>query len=232
MRILIAIQGNYGQRIADNIRKYGPADWKVHSYTFPQDLPAIIDDADEFLPKELPAADLLISLGEHPGVAQMIPDMLKKSGAKAVIAPADNRVWLPAGLARQIKRKLESMGLEMVYPVPFCTLTEKDSQNKHIREFAKYFGRPEVEIELDRDRIKRVVVIRGAPCGCSPYVADGLVGLWERDAVEKAGLLHHQYPCLATMVMDQEFEDTLMHRAGLMTKLAVEKAIKGVKIAN
>jgi hypothetical protein len=231
MRILVAIQGHYGQRIADNIRKDGPADWKVYSYIFPQDLPAIVDDADEFLPKELPAADLLISLGEHPGVAQMIPDMVKKSGAKAVIAPADNRVWLPPGLAKQIKRKLESMGVDMVYPVPFCTLTEKDSQNQHIKEFAKYFGRPEVDIELDKDRIKRVTVIRGTPCGCSPYVADGLVGVWERDAVEKAGLLHHQYPCLSTMVMDQEFEDTLMHRAGLMTKLAVEKAIKGVKVA-
>jgi len=231
MRILVAIQGNYGQRIADNIRKYGPADWKVHSYTFPQDLPAIIDDADAFLPKELPEADLLISLGEHPGVAQMIPDMVKKSGAKAVIAPADNRVWLPAGLARQIRRKLESMEVAMVYPVPFCTLAEKDSQNPHIREFAKYFGKPEADIELDKDRIKRVVVIKGAPCGCSPYVADGLAGVWERDAVEKAGLLHHQYPCLSTMVMDQEFEDTLMHRAGLMTKLAVEKAIKSVKVA-
>jgi len=231
MRILVAIQGHYGQRIGDNIRKYGPADWKVYFYTLPQDLPAIIDDADAFLPKELPAADLLISLGEHPGVAQMIPDMVKKSGAKAVIAPADNRVWLPPGLAKQIKRKLESMGVDMVYPVPFCTLTEKDSQNQYICEFAKYFGRLEVDIELDKDRIKRVAVIRGAPCGCSPYVADGLVGVWERDAVEKAGLLHHQYPCLSTMVMDQEFEDTLMHRAGLMTKLAVEKAIKGVKVA-
>jgi hypothetical protein len=231
MRILVAIQGHYGQRIADNIRKYGPADWKVYSYTLPQDLPAVIDDADQFLPKELPAADLLISLGEHPGVAQMIPDMAKKSGAKAVIAPADNRVWLPPGLAKQIKRKLESMGVDMVYPVPFCTLTEKDSQNQYIREFAKYFGRLEVDIELDKDRIKRVAVIRGAPCGCSPYVADGLAGVWERDAVEKAGLLHHQYPCLSTMVMDQEFEDTLMHRAGLMTKLAVDQAIKGVKVA-
>jgi hypothetical protein len=231
MRILIAIQGHYGQRIADNIRKYGPAGWKVHSFTFPQDLPAVIDDADEFLPKELPAADLLISLGEHPGVAQMIPDMVKKSGAKAVIAPADNRVWLPPGLAKQIKRKLESMGVDMVYPVTFCTLVEKDSQNQYIREFAKYFGRPEVDIELDKDKIKRVVVVRGAPCGCSPYVVDGLAGVWERDAVEKAGLLHHQYPCLATMGVDQEFEDTLMHRAGLMTKLAVEKAIKDVKVA-
>jgi hypothetical protein len=231
MRILVAIQGHYGQRIADNIRKYGPAGWKVFSYTFPPELPAIIDDADAFLPKELPTADLLISLGEHPGVAQLIPDMVKKSGAKAVIAPADNRVWLPAGLARQIKRKLESMGVDMVYPVPFCSLAEKDSQNLHIKEFAKYFGRPEVEIELDKDNIKRVTVIKGAPCGCSPYVAEGLVGVWERDAVEKAGLLHHQYPCLATMGMDQEFEDTLMHRAGLMTKLAVEKAVKSIKVA-
>lgn len=231
MRILVAIQGHYGQRIADNIGKYGPADWKVYSHTFPQELPAIIDDADEFLPEELPEADLLISLGEHPGVGQMIPDMVKKSGAKAVIAPADNRVWLAPGLAKQIKRKLESMGVAMVYPVPFCTLAEKDSQNQYIREFAKYFGRPEVEIEIDKDSIKRVVVIRGTPCGCSPYVADGLAGVWERDAVEKSGLLHHQYPCLATMGMDQEFEDTLMHRGGLMTKLAVEKAIKMAKVA-
>ena len=166
MRILVAIQGHYGQRIADNIRQHCPADWKVYSYTFPQELPAIIDDADEFLPKELPEADLLISLGEHPGVAQMIPDIVARSGAKAVIAPADNRVWLPPGLARQIKRKLESMGVDMVYPVPFCTLTEKDSQNPYILEFAKYFGRPEVTVDFDGDHIKKAGGIRGAPCGC------------------------------------------------------------------
>lgn len=231
MRVLIAIQGHYGQRIADSVRMYGPSDWKVYTFTFPEDLPAIIDDADEYLPEDLPAADLLISLGEHPGVAQMIPDIVERCGAKAVIAPADNRAWLPPGLAKQIKRKLESMGVDMVYPVPFCSLAQKDSPNPHIKEFARYFGRPEMDIELDKDRIKRVSVIRGAPCGCSPYVADGLVGVWYRDAVEKAGLLHHQYPCLATMVMDQEFEDTLMHRAGLMTKLAVQEAIKSAKVA-
>lgn len=231
MRILIAIQGHYGHRIADNIRKYGPAGWKVYIYSFPQELPAIVDDANEFLPRELPSADLLIALGEHQGVAQMIPDIVERSGAKAVIAPADNRAWLPPGLAQQIQRKLNSMGTDMVYPVPFCTLTEKDSQNQYIRDFARCFGKPEMEVELDRDKIRRVAVVRGTPCGCSPYVADGLVGVWERDTVEKAGLLHHQYPCLATMVMDQEFEDTLMHRAGLMTKLAVEKAIKFAKVA-
>jgi len=231
MRILIAIQGHYGQRIADNIRNCGLAGWKVYTFTFVENLPVIVDDADEFLPKELPEVDLLISLGESPAVAQMIPDMVKKSEAKAVIAPADNRTWLPPGLAKQIKRKLESMGVEMVYPVPFCTLSDKDSRNPFILEFAKYFGKPELDVELSADKIKRVAVVKGAPCGCTPYVAEGLVGIWERDAVEKAGLLHHQYPCLSTMVIDQEFEDTLMHRAGLMTKLATEKAIKSAKVA-
>lgn len=231
MRVLIAIQGSYGQRMVDNIRKHAPGDWEVNSITLPANLPAIIDDAAEFLSKELPAADLLVSLGEHPGVAQMIPDMVRKSNAKAVIAPADNRAWLPPGLANQIKRKLESMGVDMVYPVPFCTLAEKDGHNPYIREFARHFGRPEVTVEFNGDNIKQVAVLKNAPCGSTFYVADGLVGVWERDAVEKAGLLHHQYPCLATMVMDKEFGDTLMHHAGLMTKLAVEQGMKNAKEA-
>ena len=229
MRVLIMIQGSYGQRMVDNIKKHAPDGWEVKSVTLPANLPAIIDDAAEFLPKELPASDLLVSLGEHPGVAQMIPDMAQKSGAKAVIAPADNRVWLPPGLANQIKKKLEAKGIDMVYPVPFCTLMEKNSQNPYIRAFARHFGKPEVTVEFDRENIKSAAVLKSAPCGSTLYVADGLVGVWERDAVEKSGLLHHQYPCLATMVKDHEFDDTLMHRAGLMTKLAVEKGMKDTK---
>jgi hypothetical protein len=229
MRILIAIQGYYGERMVENIRRHCPSDWQVNHFTFPAGLPAIIDDADEFLPEDLPPADLLISLGEDPGVAQLIPDMVRRSGAKAVIAPADSRAWLPSGLARQIQKKLESMGVDMVYPVPFCTLTESDSQNPYIQEFARYFGRPEVDVEFykdDKHRVNRVSVKRGAPCGSTGFVADRLVGVWFRDATEQAGLLHHQFPCMATMAMDREFEDTLMHRAGNMIKQAVQQCIK------
>jgi len=229
MRVLIAIQGYYGERMVENIEHQAPANWEVNRVTFPTGLPAIIDDADEFLPRELPGADLLISLGEDPGVAQMIPDMVKRSGAKAVIAPADNRSWLPFGLARQVQRKLESMGVDMVYPVPFCTLTENDSQNPYIQEFAGHFGRPDVAIEFyedDRHRIGKVTVKREAPCGSTRFVADRLVRVWFREATEQAGLLHHQFPCMATMAMDREFEDTLMHRAGNMLKQTVQQSIK------
>jgi hypothetical protein len=229
MRILMAIQGYYGERMVENIRRHAPTNWEVNHVTIPTGLPAIIDDVEEFLPRELPPTNLLISLGEHPGVAQMIPDMVKRSGAKAVIAPADNRAWLPFGLARQVKLKLESMGVDMVYPVPFCTLTESDSQNPYIQEFARRFGRPEVDVEFyedDRHRVGKVTVRIEAPCGSTRFVADRLVGVWFREAPEQAGLLHHQFPCLATMGMDREFEDTLMHRAGNMLKQTVQQSIK------
>lgn len=229
IRILIAIQGYYGERMVENIRRHARANWEVNHITLPTGLPAIIDEPDEFLPRELPAADLLISLGEHPGVAQMIPDMVRRTGARAVIAPADSRAWLPFGLARQIKQKLESMGVDMVYPVPFCTLTENDSQNPYIREFARHFGRPDVDIEFyhdDRHRIGKIAIKREAPCGSTRFVADHLVGVWFREGAEQAGLLHHQFPCLATMAMDREFEDTLMHRAGNVLKQTVQQSIK------
>ena len=61
MRILVAIQGYYGERMAENIKRHAPANWNVNHITFPAGLPAIIDDTDEFLPGELPVADLLIS---------------------------------------------------------------------------------------------------------------------------------------------------------------------------
>jgi hypothetical protein len=121
------------------------------------------------------------------------------------------------------------MGVEMVYPVPFCALTEDDSQNSYVREFARHFGRPDLDIKFyedDRHRIGKVTVKREAPCGSTGFVADHLAGVWFREAAEQAGLLHHQFPCLATMAMDREFEDTLMHRAGNMLKQTVQQSIR------
>jgi thymidylate synthase len=215
--------------MVDNVKTHAPDGWDISQLVITQDLPAIIDEVDPFIPEKPPEADLLISLGEHPGVAQMIPDIVMRSNAKAVIAPADNRVWLPAGLARQVQQKLQKKGIDMVYPVPFCLLSEKDSENEYIKEFARYFGIPVVDIEIDDDIVSRVTVKKEAPCGSTRYVAQNLPDTRLSEAVEQSGLQHHQYPCLATMVMDKEFEDTLMHRAGLALKLAVEKSLKEEK---
>lgn len=91
MRVLIITQGYYGERMVDNIKGLCPDNWEVYSYTFTTGLPALLDDPAEFLPGELPATDLLISLGEETGVAQLITDIVKMTDAKVVIAPADIR---------------------------------------------------------------------------------------------------------------------------------------------
>ncbi|MCX8118935.1 MAG: DUF166 family protein, partial [Desulfobacterota bacterium] len=146
--------------------------------------------------------------------------------AKAVIAPIDNKAFLTTGLARQLKRKLEAKGIEFLYPMTFCTLNEKMTPTDLVQEFLRYFGRPKVEIDFENEKVKAVRVLRDAPCGNTRYVAEHLLGAHWKDAVENAGILHHNHPCMATMTMDPELGDTLMHHAGLQIKMAVEEAIK------
>lgn len=226
MKILAIVQGNYGKRMAETWEKYGPEDWDIETLEVTSALPSMIEEPSEFLPDQIPAADLVIGLGEDPGVAELLPDIVKASGARAVIAPVDNRAWLPPGLARQLERTFQKLGVAVVFPVTFCTLQERDSDDPLIKEFAGYFGIPEVKMEVEAARVKEVKVVRSAPCGSTYFVAEGLKGTKVMDAEEKSGLLHHNYPCLATMNVDWQFHDTLMHRAGYFTKQAVKHALK------
>ncbi|MBM4278189.1 MAG: thymidylate synthase [Deltaproteobacteria bacterium] len=226
MKVLILYQGDYGKRFWENIGQHAPAAWEVKGFHYTKKIPTFVEELADFLPQGLPSCDLFISVQEHPAVAEMIPLFIKQIGARAVIAPVDNKVHLSTGLARQLKKKLEQAGVEFLHPMTFCTLSEKMTQNDLILEFLKYFGRPAVEIDLENEKVKEVRVIRDAPCGNTRYVAQHLIGTHQKDAVENSGILHHNHPCMATMVMDPELGDTLMHHAGLQVKLAVDEAIK------
>jgi len=226
MKVLILYQGDYGKRFWENIGQHAPEEWEVKGYHYTKKVPTFVEELSDYLPQGLPACDLLLSVQEHPVVAEMIPLFIKEIGARAVIAPIDNKAHLTAGLARQLKKKLEKEGIEFLYPMTFCTLTERMTKNDLTLEFLKYFGKPEVEIEFEKEKVKEVRVIRDAPCGNTRYVAGHLTDTHIKDAAEKSGILHHNHPCMATMVMDAELGDTLMHHAGLQVKLAVEEAIK------
>ena len=77
----------------------------------------------------------------------------------------------------------------------------------------------DVAVDVDRDAV----------CGCARFVAQGLVGLSADDAEEKSGLLHHHYPCLASMGIDSAFGDTLMHVSGNILKDRVGGEVKPYK---
>lgn len=241
MRILSIISGKYGQRHVDNIRARGPDEWVVETWQAPAGFPLVIDYPEDYLPETLPESDLILSFAENKGVAELLPDICKMTGAKAVIVAIDSETWLPRGLAKQLHGWLARMDVACATPKPLCSLTEthygvarkkKEEHNSPIiAEFGKYFGKPELKLTLDKKTrtISAVEVKRDAVCGCAHFVAEGLVGISFDEAEEKAGLLHHHHPCVASMEIDSDFSDTLMHVSGYMIKNGVSEQIKPYK---
>jgi thymidylate synthase len=241
MRILSVVSGTYGYRHVDNIKKHAPEAWSITVWQAPAAFPLVIDYPEDYLPQELPYADLLLSFAEHKGVAELIPEMAGMTGAQAVIAGVDNEAWLPRGLARQLRGWLERMGVACATPKPLCSLTEADylvtrrQRLAHgstlIAEFARYFGQPDFDIHVDPDTrlILSARVKRDAVCGCARYAAEHLVGVPAEQAEEKAGLLHHHFPCMASMGKDVDFGDTLMHVSGNLMRDNVGAQVKPFK---
>jgi hypothetical protein len=240
MRILAIITGEYGQRHVDNIRAHAPSDWETEAWRAPSSYPPVIDYPEDFLPESLPPTDLILAFGEHKGVAELLPEIVRETGARAVIAPVDREEWLPRGLARQLRRWLAEMDVVCVTPKPLCSLTEThynvkrhriEYDNPLIAEFARHFGKPEFRISVNPETldIAEIEVVRDAVCGCARRVARELLGVPAREAEYLAGLLHHHYPCLAGMGKDTDFNDTIMHVSGNIMKERVGEQVQSYK---
>ena len=236
MRILVLKTGEYGQRHIDNLKQFAPKDWTILSWQTPRSLPIVLDYPEDYLPESLPSADLILSLAELSGVAEMIPDIAQMTGATAVIAPIDSQAWLPYGLANQLRGWLEQINVYCVTPMPFCSLTEKnynalrlkeEYDNPFISQFAQHFGRPAFDVSVDEKtkEIKTVRVTRDACCGCGQFAAGKLAGTKVADSLEQIGLNHHHYPCQASMGIDPLYGDTLMHISGNIMKDALREAL-------
>jgi hypothetical protein len=236
MRILALYEGPYGKRIVEHIRNSGPQDWTVEVFRPPGSLPIVIDNPEEFLPPEILQTDLLLALSESPQTAQLVPAIARLSGVKAVIMPVDDSSWLPLGLQNQIEAEITTMGVTAVFPKTFCTLTERTVcfgedietyESQYVASFATHFGKPKLKIKTDvkGERIVKVDVERGAPCGSTHRVAEKLVGVAIKEAVPQAALYAFHYPCLASMTMEPT-GDTLMHVSGYVINEEVYRELQ------
>lgn len=218
----------YGRRIVENICRRGFAHWIhwVHEFESPPSAD-LLDSPEKYLPKNMPECDLVLSLGLPSDLQFTLPVIAKKTKAKAVIAPIDNPNWIRPGLMKQIQRELAEIDVASAFPKPFCSLEK--TGNLYIDMFAEHFGRPELEIETNEGLISEVRVKRGAPCGSTWFIAEKLVGVEAsqqrvRDEVAKA---HHAYPCLASMIIDPEIGDTVLHKSQFIIREAVERKKEG-----
>jgi hypothetical protein len=237
MRILAVIQGEYGRRKVRNIREHGPKEWAVEVWPAPVSLPATVDDPAEYLPSSLPRADLILCLTHQRGVVQLLPDIARMTGAEGVIVAVDDHAALPPGLLNQVSAWLNDIGVTAVFPKPVCSLTRKTYNvgpkistyfDGPIAEFVHYFGRPMLRLEVDSESnvISKVKVLRDSLCGSARYVAESLVGVPIEEAEQKAGILHHHFPCLASMIMDPDYRDGLLNVSGNILRQEVRGQIE------
>lgn len=202
MRILLAIQGQWGKRIADHLRAAAPLGWQIAVWQGPTALPIIVDDPEEFVPDRLVLAELLLVLTESAGMTDLAPDLAQRCAAQAVIVAIDKRASAPRGLVRQVRQRLERAGTACAAPIPFCSLAPSPRQHPLIQAFGERFGRPELCCIVQNGRIGACHIVRETPCGNTRYIVQHLSGTPLDQAVEQAGLLHHYYPCWGSMEAD------------------------------
>jgi hypothetical protein len=238
LHLFVLYQGDYGQRILNNIERSAPETWAIAAWHAPCDLPSVADDPVAFsraFPDHTPVSDLVLCLAESEEVAQLLPEVVERTGARSAIAPVDDVAWLPDVLALQLRAQLAEMGVTAVFPKPFCSLTER-RLNTHqqmmalddpwIGEFARHFGCPTFRIECNDQWVIAVDVERDAPCGCARAVADQLVGTDVQESVVQAGLFHRQYPCMAMARVDPHLGWSLLQISGDLMRAAVEVEVR------
>lgn len=202
----------------------------------PSDLPAFVDNPEKHMPKTIPKADLCITSGLHKDLLLELPRHIHEAELKGLVVPIEDFVEVPSGLRRQLEEKCQELGLESAFPKPFCSLTAtsgKPAVSRLVTELN--IGKPLLEISTAKRGKKEIIesatVRRSAPCGSTWYVAKKLTGTETRkevlyDTIAKA---HHSYPCTATMGVDPEAKEPILHMGGYIIREEAEKALENSK---
>ena len=216
--------GRYAESVVSHLTSLSPGN--VDVYQVPGSLPPVLDDAGEYLPGELGAGNVIIAINLHPELLLEIPEMVSGGTVRAMIAPIEDPNWIKPGLQRQATQVCARNDMESAFPKPFCSLEPKTPA---ITEFCEEYGvgLPTFRFTLSGGRVTAVDVASGAPCGLTDFVAEQLVGLpADASLPEKAGQLHHSYPCLSSMALDPETGDTIMHASLYLIRDRVAQALE------
>ncbi len=189
MKIFFLYSGPFGEQIINTISLGGLGDQVSGAYELrPEDILArdgggqgpdsFFENPGSFIPADFPCttADLLIVLGVHGQLSDLVPCIAGRLGARSVLYPIDDRDTIPEA-RKTISDELAGMGVHVEFPEPFCSLSR--SMDPFIDEFLKFFGRPLLRVFRDAgsDRIHHVEVLRDTPCGSASCIAGKLAGV-------------------------------------------------------
>jgi len=129
-----------------------------------------------------------------------------------------------------VTRACARFGIENAFPKPFCEL---EPRTPVIAQFCEEYrvGRHEFRIECEAGVITAATCAKGSACGLTAWVVEQLVGQPCDDTLPRtvAELLHLR-PCLASMALDTESGDTVMHHSIAIMEQAGRDALEALEV--
>lgn len=201
-RLMIFQQQESGKMKIDGLKKYGAEYFDMTIVDIDDELPLVLDDTSEYLPKELDC-DLVLDFLRHNDLSTDLAELCHSLGIPVI------------GSGKKLP------GKSAITPPTCCGLPRQ----KGLGHYGKYFGAPEFAVEVEEGIVTKVDVVRGAPCGATWEVARRLVGHPVDDAARKAGL-DTQFYCYADPSnWDPIYGKSPVHFAGKIHDKQLQKAI-------
>ncbi|BHH82839.1 DUF166 family (seleno)protein DfsP [Desulforhopalus sp. 52FAK] len=201
-RIIVFQQKESGRKKIEGLSKYGAEYFDLTIVDIDDELPLVLDDTSDYLPKSLDC-DLVLDFLTHNDLSTDLAELCQKLELPVVGSG----------------KKLPGKGA--ITPPTCCGLPRLEG----LGHYGDHFGAPEFSVESEDGIITKVDVIRGAPCGATWEVAKRLVGHPVDDAGRKAGL-DTQFYCYAEPGRwDPIYGKSPVHFAGKIHDKQMQKAI-------
>lgn len=162
--------------------------------------------------------DLIITYIKQPDMTLEFIDQIHNKVSWIIVG-----IWKGEGFKNQLQKYKN-----VFVPNNMCEL-EGTFDDPTINEFLEKFGKPEIKINCQGERIVEIEVLRGSPCGATEFIAEDLIGKEienKKSLAKQAGLRVQHYPCKGHKL--RLFSDEDSHNKQITSKLhqeAVEKAL-------
>lgn len=172
-KVLVFQQNASGKSKIEGIRQFGKDRFDVSTYDIDVPLPPVIDDTTPYLP-DIIEADIVLDFLTHRDLSDDLSSLCHRLDIPVVASG-----------------KKITTGKAICPPV-CCALARQGCLGK----YGESFGAPEIEVDLDRENIREIRVVRGAPCGATWHAAEKIKNRHVKEAVTRFGL-EVQFCCTA-----------------------------------
>lgn len=205
-KIVVFEQKGKSETKIKGISEHGRGMFEVKVISIEDDLPPVIDDSGEFFPSEI-NADLVLDYLVHPDLSY---DLGLICSRRKIPAAASGK-------------KIRMKG---VFTPPTCCGLGRDES---LGRYGELFGAPELTVDIRKNRIRKIGVVRGAPCGATWKACEKVVGLPVEEAVTRIGLETQFYCTADPSNWDPIYGKSPVHFAGHVHKAALKKALQNTQ---